>query len=239
MTHGALRRGACCGRVRGIGAAGSGPRPMRYRARGSGPGCPATCGESPHHPWPPPRGTALLRSRSPCSSRASFASLGLGRSAWRAEGAPLMTREENPHSYAPEGRGLLGTGNGHGSLRPVEPCPDRAGCVVAVDAPLVWRQRGRCPGRGAGPGRSFPGSTGRRCLRLRSGRSGLGLTAARTVKVPSGRRERLCRAALAASSEAQRITSSALRAVSEECAQVGADCADVLGAARIGDVGGA
>ena len=26
MTHGALRRGACCGGVRGIGAAGSGPR---------------------------------------------------------------------------------------------------------------------------------------------------------------------------------------------------------------------
>jgi hypothetical protein len=32
-----------------------------------------------------------VRSRSPCSSRASFASLGLGRSAWRAEGAPLKT----------------------------------------------------------------------------------------------------------------------------------------------------
>jgi hypothetical protein len=28
------------------------PATVRYRARRSGPGCPATCGESPQHPWP-------------------------------------------------------------------------------------------------------------------------------------------------------------------------------------------
>ena len=33
---------------------------MRYRARGSGPGCPATCGESPN--IPDRHGTALSRS---------------------------------------------------------------------------------------------------------------------------------------------------------------------------------
>jgi hypothetical protein len=55
MTHGALRRGARCGGVRGIGG-GQRPATVRYRARGSGPGCPATCGESPHHPPPLQRG---------------------------------------------------------------------------------------------------------------------------------------------------------------------------------------
>ena len=43
---------------------------------------------------------------------------------------------------------------------------------------------------------------------IRAQRSGL--TVARTVKVPPGRRDRLCWAAFAASSEAQRIASSAL-----------------------------
>ena len=62
---------------------------------------------------------------------------------------------------------------------------------------------------------------------------------ARTVKVPPGRRERLCWAALAASSEAHRITSSALGQSSRTCAQVCADDADVLGAAGVGGLGGA
>jgi hypothetical protein len=44
VTHGALRRGLRCGGCGGIGAAGSGPRPVRHSARGRGPGCPATCG---------------------------------------------------------------------------------------------------------------------------------------------------------------------------------------------------
>ena len=48
-----LRRGA--GHRRG----GQRPATVRYRARGSGPGCPATCGESPHHPLPLQRGTSL------------------------------------------------------------------------------------------------------------------------------------------------------------------------------------
>ena len=61
---------------------------------------------------------------------------------------------------------------------------------------------------------------------------------ARTVKVPPGRRERLCWAALTASSEAHKITSSA-REQSSRNALVSADSADVLGAAGIGDLGGA
>ena len=39
---------------------GQRPATVRYRARGSGPGCPATCGESPPHPWPLRRGTPPL-----------------------------------------------------------------------------------------------------------------------------------------------------------------------------------
>jgi len=88
MTHGALRRGALrsgAGHRRG----GSGPRPVRSRARGSGPGCPATCGESPQHPSPPRRVTPPARSRSPCTSRASSRVAARGRQARRAEGAPL------------------------------------------------------------------------------------------------------------------------------------------------------
>jgi integrase-like protein len=61
------------GRVprRGAGHRRGGQRPatVRYRARGSGPSCPPTCGESPHHPPAPkhtPRSFTL-----PCMSRAS------------------------------------------------------------------------------------------------------------------------------------------------------------------------
>ncbi len=65
-----LRWGA--GRRRG----GQRPATVRYRARGSGPGYPVTCGESPQHPGR--HSAALLaRSRSSCSSRAFFA-----RPAW-------------------------------------------------------------------------------------------------------------------------------------------------------------
>jgi hypothetical protein len=85
MTHGALRRGCVLRRGAGHRRVGQRPATMRYRARGSGPGCPATCGESPQHPWPLWRGTARS-SRSSCLSCASF---GLSQSAWRAEGAPL------------------------------------------------------------------------------------------------------------------------------------------------------
>jgi hypothetical protein len=42
---------------RGVGhrRGGQRPAPMRFRTRGSGPGCPATCGESPRHSFPPRR----------------------------------------------------------------------------------------------------------------------------------------------------------------------------------------
>jgi hypothetical protein len=73
---------------------GQRPAPVRYRARGSGPGClghlrresPTSLAATARH-YP-------ARSRSPCPSRASFASLGLGQSAWRAEGAPLKNVKE-------------------------------------------------------------------------------------------------------------------------------------------------
>jgi hypothetical protein len=59
IIHGALRRGARCGGVRGIGAAGSARdgalSRKRKRAR-----LPAICGESPKHPSPPRRGTPGL-----------------------------------------------------------------------------------------------------------------------------------------------------------------------------------
>src|SRR5271157_2770645 len=60
-----LRRGA--GRRRG----GQRPAPVRYRAGGSGPGCPATCGENPvtlsgQGAALPDRSAPL-----PCTSRAS------------------------------------------------------------------------------------------------------------------------------------------------------------------------
>ena len=64
-----------------------------------------------------------------------------------------------------------------------------------------------------------------------------GLIMACSVKVPPGRREWLCSAALAASSEAQRITSSAMGQSRKDPAQVGADSADLLGATRVGDAG--
>ena len=57
---------------------------------------------------------------------------------------------------------------------------------------------------------------------------------ARTVKVPPGRRERLCWAALAASSEAHRITSSALGQSSRTAREVSSYSADVLGGAGVG-----
>jgi hypothetical protein len=88
MTYGALRRGACCGRVRGIGAAGSGPRRCAI-AQEEWARLPPTCGESP----PSLRGrqgAALLRSFTLFVHVSAYSRvLALGRSAWRAEGAPL------------------------------------------------------------------------------------------------------------------------------------------------------
>jgi hypothetical protein len=49
---------------------GQRPATVRYRARGSGPGCPATCGESPHNPLAAAVQLRPARSRSPSTSRA-------------------------------------------------------------------------------------------------------------------------------------------------------------------------
>jgi hypothetical protein len=88
VTHGALRRGAGCGRVRGVGAAGSGPRRCAIAQEEVGQAAPPPAARVPNTPGR--LGAELpARSRSACLSRASFASLGLGRSAWRAGGVPL------------------------------------------------------------------------------------------------------------------------------------------------------
>jgi hypothetical protein len=87
MTHGALWRGACCGRVRGIGAAGSGPRRCAIALEEAGQAAP-----------PPAARVPIIPSRhgaAPCSFTLSvlvlriFAGLGLRRAAWRAEDTPL------------------------------------------------------------------------------------------------------------------------------------------------------
>jgi hypothetical protein len=96
VIHGALRRvltAAGPGHRRG----GQRPATVRYRARGSGPGCPATCGESPHHPWPSRRGTlrsftfSVLVLRIHRESRPGPVGLARRRCA-------LDDREESPHS---------------------------------------------------------------------------------------------------------------------------------------------
>jgi DNA-binding MarR family transcriptional regulator len=91
-THGALRRGPRCGGVRGIGAAGSGPRRCAIAQEEAGQAAPPPAARAPNIPGRY-RASLPACSRSPCSSCASFASLGLGWSAWRAEGAPLSRRE--------------------------------------------------------------------------------------------------------------------------------------------------
>jgi hypothetical protein len=83
VGHGALRR-VRLRRGAGQRRGGQRPAPVRYRARGSGPGCPATCGESPHHPRPLQRSTARPFNASPCmslahSSRVSAEAGGLAR----------------------------------------------------------------------------------------------------------------------------------------------------------------
>jgi hypothetical protein len=75
---------------------GQRPATVRFRAKGSGPGCPATCGESPLHPGR--YGAALLR---------SFTLSVLVPRILREIGPAgrLDDREENPHSLAAEHRG--------------------------------------------------------------------------------------------------------------------------------------
>jgi len=80
-------RRVTAGRVlrRGAGHRRDGQRPatVRYRARGSGPGCPATYGGCPQHPLPLQRGTAplvhALRARPARPSRDRPGPVGLAR----------------------------------------------------------------------------------------------------------------------------------------------------------------
>jgi len=67
------------------------PAPVRCRARGSGPSCPASYGETPCHPVA--YGPALPRSfsASPGATPRPMHECGQGQMTWRAEGVPLKT----------------------------------------------------------------------------------------------------------------------------------------------------
>ena len=118
--------------------------------------------------------------------------------------------EESPHStlWASESSDTASVGRLR-LIGPVESCPDGTAGVVAVDPPFVGN--GTDDIQAVVPGRVdhslVPGAA---VVLDFDPRVQLRLTMARMVKVPPGRRERLCWAALAASSEAHRITSSAL-----------------------------
>jgi hypothetical protein len=95
MTHGALRRGVLrrdAWHRRG----GQRPATMRSHARGSGPGCPATYGESPQHPLP------LRRAALPRSFALSVLILrwsrrgpvGLARRRWALEEAEKLVADQ-------------------------------------------------------------------------------------------------------------------------------------------------
>ena len=92
-----------CGGVQGNGAAGSGPRrcasALETRA-----GCPATCGETSATlaAYGMPPGPFIA---SPCASRASFASPGRARLAWRAGGVPLKRWRELSQARANDSQG--------------------------------------------------------------------------------------------------------------------------------------
>jgi hypothetical protein len=165
----------CRGQVRGVGAAGSGPRRCAIAQEEAGQAAPPPAARIPTTTWP-------LR-RSPHSftlsvhARASFARLGLGQTAWRAEGAPLMivkkilTASVWRHGMAAVGSprrrpcyGYSGQSNRAQIVR----------AVLSPSIPIRRRQPGRCPIRGAASDRSFPGFRDRHCLELRSARSGPG-----------------------------------------------------------------
>jgi hypothetical protein len=120
-------------------------------------------------------------------------------------------REENPHSsvWRPYGGRQIAPAQALLQLLgAVESRPDSAGSVVAVDPPFVGDSpddvQSVVPRRidhSLVPGTAIVLDFDPRVVS--------GLMTARTVKVPPGRRERLCWAALAASSEAHKITSSA------------------------------
>jgi hypothetical protein len=89
VTYGALRRGAGCGGVSGHRCGGQRPRRCAPAQEEAGQAAPPPAARVPNISLAAIARHCLARSRSPCSSRVSFAILGLGWSAWRAEGAPL------------------------------------------------------------------------------------------------------------------------------------------------------
>ena len=90
LTHGCVTAGCAAARCRGIGGAGSGPRPVRSRARGRGPeAAPPPAARVPSHPFRPPTLSAHFPSSFTLSVPAPRISRMAGPSARRAEGAPL------------------------------------------------------------------------------------------------------------------------------------------------------
>jgi len=80
-------------RVRGNGAAAA-ARAVRLQRKGSGPGCRPHSGETPRNPGHLRRGTPRIVQRNPPGCCPGLLhEPGRGRSAWRAEGAPLKTLE--------------------------------------------------------------------------------------------------------------------------------------------------
>jgi hypothetical protein len=78
---------AGCGLRRGAGerCGGQRPAPVRFRARGGGPGCPATCGEAPRHPGHDRAALARSFNAPPCVPRTLRAWAWAGR-----RGAPKV-----------------------------------------------------------------------------------------------------------------------------------------------------
>ena len=138
-------------------------------------------------------------------------------------------------------------GNGHSKItddrwlqliRPVEPGPDRAACVIAVDSPLVGDSTDEV--QAMVPGRVDHSLVPRAAVVLDfdpdevvgadRGPDGEGTVWEAGTAVLGGIGREF------GDAENHIID---LRAISEECPQVGADCTDMFGGARIGDVGDA
>jgi hypothetical protein len=130
-------------------------------------------------PWPPTAGhpgrsfLSTARARPRCSRP--------GPSGPARRRRALDDREENPHSIdiatlrhcdiaavGSSGAGLAMATRGS------RIAPRWFGWSGRRRCPIRRRRNERCPGRGAGSGRSSPGSRGRHCLGLRSVRTGLG-----------------------------------------------------------------
>src|SRR5580692_8586645 len=131
MRYGGVRGAAGAGRRRG----GQRPATVRYRARGSGPGCPATCGENPYHHLAATALPPLIHALRACPRLLRESRPGTDGLARRR--CALDDREENPHSIGMAARyGGRRIAPAQALLRllgAVESRPDSAGSVVAVD----------------------------------------------------------------------------------------------------------